>query len=283
MIKTDDISSSSKDVSPLNDEDPPQTSKGDLQNLHSSYRLNGKNYLKWSQVVQTFLKGKGKISHLLGTGPVKEDPKFEAWDEEDSLIMSWLWNSMTPEISDTCMFLSTAKEIWEAVRQTYSKVQDAAQVYEVKLRAAATKQGTSTVTEYANILQSLWQQLDHYRCIKMKCKKDAAMLKKVTEQDRVYDFLAGLNVEFDPVRVQILSKEEVLSLNTVISIVRAEESRRNVMIQSVPVDGSAMVTNTGKILKQEQPGNESGKLDGVKISNLWCTYCKKPRHTKDRC
>ena len=44
------------------------------------------------------------------------DPKFDAWDEEDSMVMLWLWNSMTPTISDTCMFLSTAKEIWEAVR-----------------------------------------------------------------------------------------------------------------------------------------------------------------------
>ena len=39
------------------------------------------------------------------------DPHFEAWDEEDSMIMAWLWNSMIPKISDTCMFLATAKDI----------------------------------------------------------------------------------------------------------------------------------------------------------------------------
>ena len=78
--------------------------------------MNGKHHLKWSQVVQTFLKGKGKPSHLLGTGPKKGDPKFEAWDEADSMVMSWLWNSMTPEINDTFMFLFTAKDIWESIR-----------------------------------------------------------------------------------------------------------------------------------------------------------------------
>ena len=31
---------------------------GDLRNLHQSYRLNGQNYLKWSQLVGTYLKGK---------------------------------------------------------------------------------------------------------------------------------------------------------------------------------------------------------------------------------
>ena len=57
-----------------------------------------KNYLKWSQLVCTVLKGKGKISHLMGTGLKPGDPRFEAWDEEDSMIMAWLRNSMTPEM-----------------------------------------------------------------------------------------------------------------------------------------------------------------------------------------
>ncbi|RDX81897.1 hypothetical protein CR513_37380, partial [Mucuna pruriens] len=40
-----------------------------------------------------------KLSHIEGNGPPRYDPMFEAWDDEDSLIMTWLWNSMTPEIS----------------------------------------------------------------------------------------------------------------------------------------------------------------------------------------
>ncbi|XP_059440211.1 uncharacterized protein LOC132172685 [Corylus avellana] len=36
---------------------------GELQNIQAAYRLNRKNYLKWSQLVRTVLKGKGKISH----------------------------------------------------------------------------------------------------------------------------------------------------------------------------------------------------------------------------
>ena len=68
------------------------------------------------QLVHTLLKGRGKQSHILGNGPKPGDPKFVAWDEEDSLIMVWLWNSMIPEISDTCLTLSTAQKMWEAVK-----------------------------------------------------------------------------------------------------------------------------------------------------------------------
>ncbi|KAL5834282.1 hypothetical protein ACOSQ4_013779 [Xanthoceras sorbifolium] len=211
---------------------------GELPNIQAAYRLNEKNYLKWSQLVRTHLKGRGKLSHLLGTGPKEGDPKFDAWDEEDSMVMSWLWNSMSPEISDTCMFLNTAKEIWEAVKQTYSKVRDAAKIYEIKMKIAATKQGNRTVAEYSNILQGLWQKMNHYQCIQMKCSEDAITLKRFVEKDRTYDFLAGLNMEFDAVRVQVLSKEELPSLNETISIILAEEGRRGVMVENTTVESS---------------------------------------------
>ncbi|XP_059444961.1 uncharacterized protein LOC132176698 isoform X2 [Corylus avellana] len=265
---------------------------GELQNIQAAYRLDGKNYLKWSQLVRTVLKGKGKISHLMGTGPKPRDPRFEAWDEEDSMIMAWLWNSMIPEISDTCMFLATAKDIWDAIQQTYSKARDAAQVYEVKVKTIAAKQGSKSVTEYANQLKSLWQELDHYRVIKTKCPEDAAVLKDFIEQDRVYDFLVGLNPEFDQVRIQILGKQEVPCFNEVVALIRGEESRRGLMLEPQNTDSSAMVASGGNnsVTNMERAlVFENGRLGQSKAQNrdykdnLWCTYCKKARHTRERC
>ena len=95
------------------------------------------------------------------------------------------------------MFLLTIKDIWEAFRQTYSKVRDAAQIYEIKIKTSATKQGGRSITKYVNLL-NLWPEMDHYRCIEMKCSDDVAILKRFIKKDRVYDFLVGLNAEFDP-------------------------------------------------------------------------------------
>lgn len=125
---------------------------GHLQNIQPSYQLNRKNYLKWSQFVRTIFKGNGKLSHLLGKGPKPGDPKFDTWDEADSMVMPWLWNSMMPEVIDTCMFLETTKNIWDIHRQTYSKVCDAAQIYDIKTRILTTKQGNCSITKYFNIL-----------------------------------------------------------------------------------------------------------------------------------
>jgi len=68
-------------------ENKATTPTRELQNIQATYRLNGKNYLKWSQLACTFLMGRGKLSHLLGTGPKKVNPTFEAGDEEDQLVM----------------------------------------------------------------------------------------------------------------------------------------------------------------------------------------------------
>ena len=112
--------------------------------------------------------------------------------------MSWLWNSMLLEINDIVMFLSTAKEIWDAVKLTYFKVHDVAQIYEIMTKITTTKQGSRSITEY----QTLWQELDHYQCIQMKCSEDANIQKRFVKKEITYDFLACLNLEFDVVRVQ---------------------------------------------------------------------------------
>lgn len=82
---------------------------------------------------------------------------------------------MLPEISITFMFLSMVKEIQEAMKQTYSKVRDAAQIFEIKMKILATKQGERSMTEYTNLLKNLWQEIDHYQCIQKKDGEDATI------------------------------------------------------------------------------------------------------------
>ena len=71
-------------------------------------------------------------------------------------------------------------------------------------------------------MKGLWLELDYYQNFKMKCGEDAAMLQKFLERERIFEFLAGLNIDFDQVRVQILVKESLPSLEGVFSIIRAE-------------------------------------------------------------
>ncbi|BAT89059.1 hypothetical protein VIGAN_05274000 [Vigna angularis var. angularis] len=130
-------------------------------------------------------------------------------------------------------------------------------------------------------------ELDHYRVIKAKCTEDSALLKEYIEQDRVYDFLVGLNPEFDQVRIQILGKQKVPCFNEVVAIVRSEESRRGLMLESpAVVENSAMVADhkgeqtLAMVAEQKKGGSANVEKKG---DGLWCTYCNKPRHTREKC
>lgn len=113
----------------------------------------------------------------------------------------------------------------------------------------------------------------------MKCSEDAALHKRFVDKERIYDFLAGLNLEFDAIRVQILGKEDLPSLNEVISLIRAKEGRRGVMLETPSGEGSALVS-----LKANNPGRgPKEEKKSVDKDSLWCTFCKKPRHTIAKC
>ena len=65
--------------------------------------------------------------------------------------MAWLVNSKEPEIGQIHMFLSTTKELRDAVIETYSDPGNSAQVYELKTKIWEPKQGNHSVIKYHNI------------------------------------------------------------------------------------------------------------------------------------
>ena len=111
---------------------------GGLQNIQASYKFNNKICLKWSEFICTQQKGEKKISHALYKGPTKNDPAFKAWNDQDSMIMFWLWDSMDSKINGACMFSPMATKINDFIHHTYLKANDATQVYELKVKAIAT-------------------------------------------------------------------------------------------------------------------------------------------------
>jgi uncharacterized membrane protein len=90
-------------------------------------------------------------------------------------------------------------------------VGNAALKYDLKRRIHSLTQGDWLVATYFYKLRSLWQELDHYQNLQPMCDTDAVQIT-MTEEERIYEFLGGLNSEYDPVRVQIFGKEPLPSL-----------------------------------------------------------------------
>ncbi|GMP84964.1 hypothetical protein CsSME_00038293 [Camellia sinensis var. sinensis] len=78
----------------------------------ASIKLNGDNFLRWSQSIR-YLAGEKKA-------PAKEDLAYATWDAENSMVMTWLVNSMEEDISSNYMCYPTTKELWDNITQMYS-------------------------------------------------------------------------------------------------------------------------------------------------------------------
>ena len=119
----------------------------------------------------------------------------------------------------------------------------------------------------------------------MACAIDSAQYSKTVESDRVFDFLAGLNVDLDEVRGRILGKEPLSSTREAFAEVRREESRRMVMMKketlATVTESSALNSIVTEAAAVAFPQSNTRKFeDKLRFS---CDFCHKTGHTKDRC
>ncbi|XP_042059525.1 uncharacterized protein LOC121804040 [Salvia splendens] len=95
--------------------------------------LTGSNYIHWSRSVNTVLVAKNKISFINGAlrGPHDDDLLFHAWLLCNSMVVSWLINSISPQICSSIIYLDDAHEIWSDLRLRFSQL-DSARAYQLK-------------------------------------------------------------------------------------------------------------------------------------------------------
>src|SRR3954467_7134277 len=153
---------------PKKDDDSvaPQLSTSQNANVPiSSVKLDGpKTYLIWSRQCTVALKARRLFGYVTGTKkqPSDDDPTYEQWDEQNSLTVSLLFNSMDPSLVGSYILYDTAAQIWSAIKQTYSQSNNYAEIFAIHQKLLALKQGDLTVVAYINAITSEWQKLDFY-------------------------------------------------------------------------------------------------------------------------
>ena len=113
----------------------PITGESSHTSMHiTMHRLNGSNYVEWSQSVKLAIDGRGKLGYLTGEvkAPKESDDGYNHWRSENSLVMVWLLNSMDSAIAKPHLFMKTAKEVWESVKETYSDLENFSQIFELR-------------------------------------------------------------------------------------------------------------------------------------------------------
>jgi len=181
-----------------------------------------------------FICGKGRDDYLTGEViiPEKNDPKFRTWKTENHMVMSWLINSMTNKIGENFLLYGTAKEIWNATRETYSSSENTSELFKIEAALHDLCQGDLSITQYFNTLCRHWQLLDMFEIHAWKCPEDTTLYKRILELKRTFKFVLGLNKNLDEVRGRIMGTKPLPNLREAFSEVRHEESRKKVMMGS---------------------------------------------------
>ena len=245
----------------------------------TAHKLNGQNYLQWSQSILMFIRGKEKDEYLTGasTAPESTASTYKRWIAENNMIMSWLVNSMTTDIGENFLSFDTAKEIWDVAKETFSDKENTSEIIQIESTLHDLRQDNLTVTEYFNTLTCLWRQLDTFEIHNWSCGTDGVLYKKIVEGKRVFKFLLGLNRNLDEIRGRIMGTKPIPSLREAFSEVRREESRKNLMMgthqQSNMTESSTLKTQFISIENRQRS----------KGGRPWCDHCRKSGHLKETC
>ena len=155
-------------------------------------KLSSSNYLLWKSQLLPFLESQELLGHVDGT--LVPPPRFAstdsqtpnikhlAWKKTDQRLLSLLLSSLMEEAMAEVVGLSTSREVWLALENTFSYRSKAREIL-LKDDLQLMRCGTRSVTEYARAFKALCDQLH-------------AIGRPVDDTDKVHWFLCGLGSDF---------------------------------------------------------------------------------------
>ncbi|KAF6152181.1 hypothetical protein GIB67_019403 [Kingdonia uniflora] len=203
-------SSSSSTVSSIGTSEDVQTFNyvHDNRNLKiTSQLLDGLNYVRWAQFVKLFVGVRGNIG----------------------------------------FFLAQKKNLHNQIRSMQSGSRMIRWIFQLSNEIGNFKQGTHTLGMYYARLRSSWEELSHYDSFielpasvpseKVPIPPTAAEIyAKIVEKTRVFQFLAGLNPDFEYARIHLLDRTLFPILEETHAYCLSDQSRRSPMppISGIP-------------------------------------------------
>ncbi|CAL8170047.1 unnamed protein product [Prunus armeniaca] len=150
------------------------TIKSDNSLFPAGITLIETNYALWSQVMEKPIATREKLGYLTSDTPKPLELSFtyNKWCTEKFWVKMWLIDSTPPDLMSLFTWLSTAKEIWVAVKKTYYDGGDETYLFHLNKRVFIIKQNGAPIHKYYSQLQGIFQEIDHRRPIHKHCAAD---------------------------------------------------------------------------------------------------------------
>ena len=129
-----------------------------------------RNYQSWSRAMVLALTAKKKIGFVNGkiAKPKDDSLLYEDWESCNTMVLSWLINSMHVDISSSIMYYETVREMWLELQRVFSQG-NGPKIYNLQQDISQITQRQLSVTEYYSKFKKLWDQLIHYEPLLSRC------------------------------------------------------------------------------------------------------------------
>ncbi|XP_073296507.1 uncharacterized protein [Primulina huaijiensis] len=235
-----------------------------------SEQLTGvENYGVWSRAMLIALRAKNKIALIDGTckRPALGNVTLHQWERCNALVLSWIMNSVSKDIFGGIVYSSDASTVWSDLKDQFDKI-NGSRIFSLHRELGRLTQGNNTISVYFCKLKQLW---DEYSSLVTLPSCECAAARKYVEHDqqqRLLQFLMGLNDSYMHVRSQILMMVPLPTVGQAFSLLSQEESHR--LLSSV-----------------EQPAavfySRQGRSDERRKDVLTCEHCGWNGHVKANC
>ncbi|XP_051143404.1 uncharacterized protein LOC127259834 [Andrographis paniculata] len=228
------------------------TSNDNPGNLLTHTQLKGPNFEEWVKAIKVSLRAKKKMGFITGTikQPTNDSEEIEDWWTVNSMIISWIFNTIEPSLRSTISYRETTKELWDDIQQRFL-VRNGARIHQLKTEVANCKEGSDSIMSFYGRIKKLWDDLNDYDqmplCTCNECNCDInAKLTKRSEEEKVHQFLMGLDdTHYNTIRSNIIASDPLPNMNNIYSKITKQEQVR-VMTQGGGERHEAMSLATKK-------------------------------------
>ncbi|KAI5340448.1 hypothetical protein L3X38_019722 [Prunus dulcis] len=145
---------------------------------------------------------------------------------------------------------------------------DESQIYELQCKATRITQGGRDIAPYFAD-----------RPINMKCSDNVKIRQVEVQKDCIYDFLAGLDDEFDKIRRALLRLSPLPKFKESFTFVRKETQRLEMILKK---DGKTE-SFVAMLSKAPDANFSLPRPTFEEKENMHCIYCNGNRHTNATC
>ncbi|XP_075515865.1 uncharacterized protein LOC142550675 [Primulina tabacum] len=252
-----------------------------------SQSLTGDNYSSWSRAMKIALSVKNKIGFVDGTilKPSEADSNLSNFlTRNNNIVISWILNSVSKEISASVLFSESAADIWEDLKERFQQ-SNGPRIFQLRRDLINLRQEQQSVSVYFTKLKALWQESNNFCPVCNYGRCNCEGVKKMdahSHMDYVMTFLMGLNDSFAQIRSQVLLLDPIPPINRVFSLVVQEERQRSIGSQYTSHSSAGDMAFALKSDQQQRQIHARGPARFHR-ERPFCTKCNVNGHTVDTC